>query len=247
MTHFRVDLHIHSLLSPCADLSMTPNTIIERSLAQGLSAIAICDHNSTQQSHLIHQIGKRAGLEVLYGVELTTKEEVHCVAILPNKERSDKIQNWIDEKIEKRANVAEIFGDQVWVDEDELIEGEIEWYLNSPLGCSIDECAEMIKSLGGVFIPAHIDRQSNSLIGQLGFIDPTLPIDAIEYNHQHLFDQLIITTPQINQYSCYTASDAHHPDAIGTRPSLLFADNCSFEQVKRAFANEDGRHITPLH
>ena len=48
MKHFKVDLRIHSCLSPCADLDMSPRAIIERSVGNGLDVIAVSDHNSAE-------------------------------------------------------------------------------------------------------------------------------------------------------------------------------------------------------
>jgi len=42
----RVDLHIHSCLSPCAHLLNTPGNIIKRAVKLGLDCIAITDHNT---------------------------------------------------------------------------------------------------------------------------------------------------------------------------------------------------------
>lgn len=243
MPRFLVDLHVHTLLSPCADLEMSPSVIVQRAAAAGLDAIAVCDHNSTLQIPVLRELGREAGVVVFYGVELTTCEEAHLVAILPDETVTAKLQEWIDLHIEKVPNCPEKLGDQVWVDCNEMIAGEVEWYLNSPLRCSAEETAAEVVRLGGLVVAAHVDRTANSLIGQLGFLPPQLPVAAVEYNHFERFTDLKRLHPYLNNYTSYTASDAHFPLQIGENPSWLQAESRSFEELVRAFAGIDGRRI----
>ena len=39
------DFHIHTLLSPCAEIEMTPHHIVMRAAQYGVDAVAITDHN----------------------------------------------------------------------------------------------------------------------------------------------------------------------------------------------------------
>jgi len=244
MNRYLVDLHIHTLLSPCGDLDMSPEVIVDHALRAGLDAIAVCDHNTTLQVATVKAVGDRMGLRVFWGVELTTREEAHCVAILPDGEAAAALQEWIDEHIVKMPNVPEKFGDQVWVDEDENIGGEVQWYLNSSIDRSVEEIAGKVKELGGLFVPAHVDRGANSLIGQLGFISPMLPVAAVEYNFKDKIDAMKGKGHKyLEKYTLYTASDAHFPNLIGTNPSWLYAESRTFEELRKAFAREEGRRI----
>lgn len=244
MNRYLVDLHIHTLLSPCGDLDMSPGVIIEYAVRKGLDAIAICDHNSTLQAGTVCRAGEKKGIRVFRGIELTSREEVHCVAILPDAASAARLQEWVDEHIIKIPNVPEKFGDQVWVDEDDNIVGEVAWYLNSPIDKSVEEIAVMVEEAGGLFVPAHVDRPSNSLIGQLGFISPVLPVKAVEYNHRDKITAMMAKGHKyLEKYSLYTASDAHFPSLIGSNPSWLYAETRSFDELRKAFAAEDGRRI----
>ncbi|MDY3978749.1 MAG: PHP domain-containing protein [Tidjanibacter sp.] len=243
MNRYKVDLHIHTLLSPCGDLFMSPRTIVATALAKGLDAIAITDHNSTLQVETVQKIGRREGLTVFCGVELTTREEAHCVALLPDLSAAAWLQKWVDQKIVKVPNDPERLGDEVWVDEQENIVGEVEWYLNSPIDASTEEIADRVTDCGGLFVPAHIDRASYSLIGQLGFISPALPVAAVEYNFAEKYQQLCAAQKYLARYTAYTASDAHFPHLIGANPSWLTAEHRTFNELRKAFAAEDGRRI----
>lgn len=239
-----VDLHIHSLLSPCGSLEMSPVVIVDKAVKAGLDAIALTDHNSLRQLRETARYGATRGLKVFIGVEITTREEAHCVAILPDMDAADALQTVIDEHIIKQQNNPEKLGDQVWVDADEQIEGEIEWYLNAPLALSVDAIAREVKHLNGLFVPAHVDRPSYSLIGQLGFIDPDLPVDALEFNSLERFTKITDKGGKyLRKYSAYSASDAHFPHLIGTNPSWLYGEELSFGELRRALAQQDGRKI----
>lgn len=243
MLRFRVDLHVHTLLSPCGDLTMSPATIVERAVAAGLDAIAVCDHNTTLQTPVVRDLGRRMGLTVFHGAELTTREEAHLVALLPDDAAAAGLQRWIDAHIEKIPNRPEKLGDQMWVDERELIAGEVAWYLNAPLRCSAEEAAAEVVRLGGLVVPAHVDRPANSLIGQLGFLPPGFPAAAVEYNRPEHFAALCRAHPGLDRHTAYTASDAHFPEQIGSNPSWLDAESRSFVELRRAFAREAGRRI----
>ncbi len=84
MKTYRADLHIHTLLSPCGDLSMTPANIVSEALRKKLDIIGITDHNSTRQAGLVGMLGAREGLFVLQGAEVSTREEVHCLVFFEN-------------------------------------------------------------------------------------------------------------------------------------------------------------------
>lgn len=244
MNRFRVDLHIHTLLSPCGDLSMGPRNIVQYAARMGLDAIAVSDHNTLHQIEAVAVEGKKYGLFVFPAVEITTREEAHCVAFMPDLDAAAVCQKFIDDNITKVPNNPEKMGDQVWVDVDEMIVGEVEWYLNMPVNKSIDEIVAFVNSIGGMTVPAHVDRSSYSLIGQLGFIDPALPIAAVEFNFLDKFSTLCkVQGSMLSRWTAYTASDAHFPNLIGTNPSWLHAESRNFSELRMAFAGIDGRGI----
>ena len=44
---FRAELHVHTVLSPCAETEMIPPLIVQQAVDQGINLIAITDHNAT--------------------------------------------------------------------------------------------------------------------------------------------------------------------------------------------------------
>ncbi len=180
MNLFRADLHIHTLLSPCGSLDMSPANIIETAKIKGLDIIGIADHNSTQHGKLIHKLAKQNGILALCGAEVTTREEVHCLAFFENFENLDLFQQYLWEHLVKIKNVPEKFGYQPVIDENENIVEMLDALLIQPLTESIEFVEAKVHSLDGIFIPAHINRPMNGILSQLGFIPAGLNCDALE-------------------------------------------------------------------
>lgn len=244
MNEYWVDLHIHTCLSPCGDLAMSPSAIVQHAIKNGLSAIAITDHNTTLQCPEIQLLGKEAGLTVFAGVEVTTREEAHCIVLFPSETVRQEFQAYLEKNLPPIPNDPERFGDQVWVNRREEIQGEYPYLLISAIRQSIDQVAAYARQLGCLFIPAHVERQANSVIGQLGFIDPGLPVDAIEFSILRRFENLKMTQPGLNRYTAYSASDAHFTDQIGEPCALLRVPELTFENLALAFRREQGCSIT---
>ena len=240
MKEFRVDLHLHTCLSPCGSLEMSPQRIVETALERGVDAIAVTDHNSTLQCPEIQVLGEERGLMVFAGAEVTTREEAHCVALFADDRARAAFQMYLDDYLPPVPNDPERFGDQVWVNARNEIVGEAPYLLISALDRSVEQIAAVVHRLGGLFIAAHVERPSFSLISQLGFIDPSLPLDAIEFKDAARYERLLAAHAYLKHYTVYSASDAHDPGQIGTKYSLLRADVLDFEHLARAFRKENG-------
>ena len=59
---YRYDLHIHSALSPCAEEEMTPVTIVGQAALSGLDFVAIADHNAIGHVPLALRAGEEFGV-----------------------------------------------------------------------------------------------------------------------------------------------------------------------------------------
>ena len=174
------DFHMHSCLSPCADNDMTPNNICNMAVIKELDIIALTDHNSTKQLPALDKVCKDMPLKLLYGTEIQTSEEVHCLGIFNTLEKALKFQEWIDEKMPVVENDVNFFGNQLVMNEkDEVIEEENKLLLVS-LNASIEETIDAIHEYGGRAILAHVLDRQNSITTQLGFIPMGLPYDGIE-------------------------------------------------------------------
>jgi PHP family Zn ribbon phosphoesterase len=229
----KADLHLHSVLSPCGDIEMTPSFIIRRAREKNLGMIAVTDHNSTRGYEEIARIGRREGVAVMCGAEITTREEVHVVAIV-NENAREEFQLWLDRYLPKIPNREDIFGYQLVVNEFEEVIYQEPYLLLSALDRSIDQVEEFIHSLGGIFIPAHIDKLQNSITSQLGFVPKGIKADALELSYRSDLQLLLKKYPWIENYTFVRSSDAHYPDDFGDVFSVFDIQEPSFEALKEA-------------
>lgn len=238
---YRADLHIHSLLSPCGSLEMSPMNIVKAALDAHLNIIGITDHNSTKQAPLIKKIGEKMGLFVLCGAEINSSEEVHCLTLFENNELLNEFQNYIDQHIIPFPNNTSLFGDQIVVDEKEIIIEEVDNLLINALNVSLVEIEQRAHSLGGLVIPAHIDRSFNGLFSQLGFLPEKLNVDAFELSKNANTHQWSISQKLPRGATLIRSSDAHYPNQIGSSFTIFELEKISFQELKMALKQKNGR------
>lgn len=239
MRVFQADLHIHSCLSPCAELDMTPRRLTRRSKEQGLDIIAVCDHNSAENVEAAMRAGQICGLRVLPGMELNSREEVHLLALFETAEQALTMQAFVYRFL-KGTNRPDIFGDQVVVNEEDEVEGFNDRFLIGALELGVGEIAEETHRLGGVSIASHVDRPRFSLISQLGFIPPQLDLDAIEVVDPSRFREgpfalLDGGLPWI------ATSDAHFLSDVGQRFTRFTLAAPTLEEIRLALVRTSGR------
>ena len=184
----KFDLHIHSCLSPCANLEMAPSEIVRKAVESGMDGIALTDHQSARNTPAIAECARRAGLKCLFGMEVQTAEEVHTLAIFDTVEQALGMTDWVYAAMPKRVNDPETFGDQPVVTWDDDIV-EMEWRILA-MGCrrTIPETATKVHELGGLYIAAHVDRANHSVIGTLGAIPRPLVDTEIQPGGGLFFD-----------------------------------------------------------
>lgn len=222
---------------------MSPMNIISEAVRKGIDIIGITDHNSTRHCRLIKKMASEKGIYVMTGAEVTTREEVHCLAFFEKTDTLELFSRFLDEHLPDVQNVPEIFGDQIAVDEDENIIYTEEKMLTNALDVSIDELEEFVHSNGGLFIPAHIDRIKNGIYGQLGLFPENLRADALEVSRNNPRKAFAEKHPEISIYPLITSSDAHYPENIGTSTTLFELEEPSFDEISMAFKMIDGRRI----
>jgi predicted metal-dependent phosphoesterase TrpH len=236
----KADLHIHTCLSPCADLRMSPKAIAEQAKIKEIDILGICDHNSAENVPALIKAAQKYEISVLPGLEITSQEEVHILALFDHPEPAFELQNLIYDNLHGE-NDDEAFGMQVVVNE----EGEV-LHFNKKLliGAStltINEVVEAIHSFDGLAIAAHIDREGFSLVGQLGFIPPDLNLDALEYSSHSSREKIEEKFHPVLPLTC--SSDAHFIEDIGSGTTSFSILEATTQEIKKAFLNQEGRKI----
>ena len=243
MKEYKADLHIHTVLSPCGSLEMSPRNIVQEALKKNIDIIGITDHNSTRQCQGVSREAQKAGITVYTGVEVTTKEEVHCLAFFETFDILNAFQQYIDLHMPDIMNDTDLFGYQVVVDESENIVYEEPKLLISAISQSIDQVEAEVHRLEGIFIPAHINRPRFGLVGQLGFVPPDLKADAFELSKHISTEDFLKKFSYLKERTFVRNSDAHHPDIIGESFTTLKMESTAFSEFRQALAGTNGRRV----
>ena len=232
----KVDLHVHSCLSPCGDYAMSPGNVVVRALEAGLGAIGLCDHNSAENVAAFQSAGARLGMAVVGGMEICSREEAHLLAFFDEPAALARMQELVYVHL-AGDNDSRAFGEQIVVDErDEPLEVN-ERLLIGATDLSVGEIVCAARRLDGLVIAAHVDRPSYSLIGQLGFVPEGLPLDALEVS-THCGDE--------TRYRGYGLpvvrfSDAHFLHEVGRAWTDFAIERPAASAIRGALAAQRGR------
>ena len=206
---FTYDLHIHSCLSPCADDEMTVNNIANMAMLCGLDIIALTDHNSLKNCPAFFAACDRIGLAPVAGTELNTREEIHVLCLFPSISAGMEFDAYIEKIMPHFVNNPYIFGRQLIVDENDTVVGEEQKLLVAACDIGIDELYDLMQAFGGVAVPSHIDRPSNSIISNLGFISPDYRFKYYELKNIDSLHLILPQNPALSNAKYITNSDAH--------------------------------------
>jgi hypothetical protein len=193
---------------------MHPSAIVQAAAEAGLDGIVICDHNAADNVAAVGRAARAAGCVAVPGMEITTEEEVHLVALLPDAAAAGVLHARVAAALPGR-NAPAAFGEQVIANEDGEVLGFNPSLLAGATSWSVGRATDEIHRAGGLAIAAHVDRERFGLIGQLGFVPPGLALDAIEVSAAAGFDAGRRRYADPLGLPAVTGSDAHQPGAIG--------------------------------
>ncbi len=234
MNKYFYDLHIHSCLSPCADDDMTPENIAGMASLNGLNIVALTDHNSTKNCRAFFKAAKKYGIIPVAGVEMTTAEDVHIVALFPTLESADAFEEEYQKYRIIYKNRKDIFGNQLICGEDDEIIGEEESLLLNASVLSIDEAVEFVKGFGAVAFPAHIDRDENGIIASLGALPEEPQFSCIEIRDGEKLSEYT-EKYRLHEKTVLVDSDAHYLWDIREAENFLMLED---EPYSSAFVRE---------
>lgn len=236
-----LDTHVHTCLSPCGDLDMHPAALVAAAREAGLHAVAICDHNSARNVAATRRAAAGVGLGVLAGMEITSEEEVHVVALLPGVEAAERLQQRVYDVLPGQ-NDPSVFGPQVVADEHGEVLGFEDRLLIGATTWSVERVVRAIHEADGLAIAAHADRERFGIIGQLGLVPPGLALDGIEISRRMVLPDARARFASLG-YPVITASDAHAPREVGAAVTLMLLERPDFGEVQQAFQGRNGRAV----
>ena len=232
---FIADLHIHTCLSPCAELDMTPLRIIDAAVKKGLDLIAISDHNSAENTEIAMKIAQEKGIKVLPAMEVTSYKGAHVLAIFDSIEEVMGMQKIVYKNLPGGINDEKLSSHQVVVNEKDEVIGFNKRILFGAIGLSLKAIVDTIHSFGGIAVASHIDKEIFSVISQFGFISDDIAFDALEISYNTKRQRAEAVFGEYSSIPWITSSDAHHLNDIGRRTTSFFLEELSFEEIKMAF------------
>ena len=206
----RYDLHLHSCLSPCGDMDMTPNNLVGMAKLLGYDIIALTDHNSCRNTPAAVKVGERLGITVVPGMELCTREEAHVVCLFPTVEAALAFSEWVKEHSPNIPNRPEIFGEQAVLDEEDRPIGKEEQLLIAAADIGVYEVLSLARSYGGTAFPAHVDKDSYSITASLGSIPPEIGFPTAEFSPRADREKMLALYPELLEMRLLQDSDAHY-------------------------------------
>ncbi len=225
------DLHIHSALSPCALDDMTPNNIVNMALLEELTAIAVTDHNSCENAAAAMDAALGTGLVVIPGLEVQTREDVHVVTLFPSIESAHAMQQHVYDALPPMKAPAKIRAKQLLLDDEDEVIGECEKLLGFSCELTLEKVVSLAAELGGIAIPAHIDRKSFSVLSNLGFLPEDLSLTTLEISMYAEMDEYIKKYPD---FRIIQDSDSHELGHIGLVRNTIEVETVSPNGIIRA-------------
>lgn len=210
-----IDLHVHSALSPCAAEEMKPPAALLMAERRGVTVLGVVDHCSARNAGAFIEAAPAFDLRLLVGLEIESAEGVHILALFDNLDAAMAMDESVAERLPDLANRPSFFGEQHLLDEWGQIVGMDGRLLVTACELSIEEVAALTASLGGISIPAHIERAAYGLLPTLGFAPPGLEVDAFELSRWTSPAQARERWPELRGRALLTGSDAHCLDEIG--------------------------------
>ncbi len=242
LKRFEADLHIHTCLSPCSESGMSPRRIVEQAKLKGLDMIGICDHNSAENVACAKKVGEKEGLTVIGGIEVTSQEEVHILAFFDEDKDLFELADLVYENL-PGINDERLFGEQIVVNEDDEVLGFNNRLLIGATVLPLHQIVDRIHSLSGLAIASHIDRESFSIIGQLGFIPDGLELDGLEVSPGLSLEKAQLEFGEAFDFPLVTFSDAHILEDVGKSFTGLLIEGANIKEIRKALSGKDGRKV----
>lgn len=240
----KVDLHLHTVLSPCGELEMGALEVVAKAIQEGIEVLAVTDHNSCLNYPALEGAAKGTGLTVVPGMEVQTVEDVHVVTLFPDYPSALACQDWVWETLPDVPNREDLFGYQVVIDQNNDVLDMVPRLLVQGTDRTVDQVIHKVHQLGGLTILAHVDRPAFSYLAVLGFIPDDLPVDAVEISARATEEQANAIIESYPSRTFLKSSDSHRLSEMeGDRCSTMILGDVSFDEVKKALLRQEGRSV----
>jgi 3',5'-nucleoside bisphosphate phosphatase len=222
---------------------MIPPLIVEYALDFGIDVIAITDHNSSANTAAVIKAAENTNLTVLPGMEIQTREEVHSICLFDTLTQIASLQEVVNGKLPRIFNQPEHFGEQFIVDETgEFVRCEEQLLLTS-CSLSLNEAWQVVTSLGGLFIPAHVDRKAFGLIENLGLVPTDIELTALEISKNISPEFARSKYKQLAGFPLVQNGDVHRLNEFNGK-MVLHMQTPIISEIRLALSNTNDRFIS---
>lgn len=218
---------------------MTPANIAGMAAVKGLDVIAVTDHNSCRNCAPTMKMAEEYGVIALPGMELCTEEEVHVVCLFPDLYTAMDFDGYVYDKMLKIPNKEKIFGEQLLYNDIDDIIGKEPNLLLCNTSIRFDEVFALTEERNGIMIPAHIDKTTNSLIANLGFIPPDSQFTCAEVRDLNKLSGLLDTHLYLSRCRIISNSDAHYLEHINEPEHTIDVAGLSAAEIIKALKFKD--------
>lgn len=157
------------------------------------------------------------------------------VCLFPTAEAAEAAGEEVYAALPPILNREDIFGAQLLMDAEDTVTGRIPRLLSNATALSIDDAPAFAARYGGFCYPAHIDRDSMSVLSALGEIPEALGFSAVEVADPERFFAGGRNAHYAERYHILTCSDAHRPEALLPDASrAIHLPECTFAALKEA-------------
>lgn len=229
------DIHIHSVLSPCADIGQTPNNILNMCMLKELDMISITDHNSALQHETIEKLKESYDFLILYGIELTIKEGCHIVIYFKELDDLLTFNKVISDDLDKSVKVP--YGQEIVCDEFDETLYEVPYFLNQQLSYDFEDIIKLARRYETIIIPAHINRGAMGILHYYNDLS-SFDIDGVEIYKGSDIKKVEEDFPSIKKYRYLFNSDAHSIEIISERENYMDLEEKSFDGFKKWLRSE---------
>ena len=159
---------------------MTPANIAGLAKLAGAELIAVTDHNAADNLPAVQCCCNAYGLRLLPGVEVNTAEEIHVLCYFKTVDTALEFGRLLYAALPEFPYDPAVWGRQLVMDENDEVLRTVDKLLTGAVSMDIYEVKAACEALGGVAVPAHVEKDSYALLSVLGFLPEDLPFAAVE-------------------------------------------------------------------
>ena len=213
---------------------MTPGNIVGMAVIKELDVIALTDHNSCRNCPDFMKQAQAYGVIAIPGMELCTVEEVHVVCLFPTLEDAMDFDQYVYNKLVRIPNNERIFGKQEICNEEDEIIGNEPYLLINAADIPFDQVYDLVGEFHGIMIPAHIDKNANSVLSNLGFIPPDSKFTCVELKDMNHLHTLRKSNPYLDKCKIISNSDAHYLEHINEPINYVYTKSKQIDDILKA-------------